>query len=142
MDEKTTPNAGALVPVTSEELKKLKVLLGKSDKGIPVPFVHEIFLVECHIAGTTHVADIGRKTTSVKEGTILRFQREADNKADSLAIQILNEKNERIGYVPKAKNEILARLMDAGKLIFGQVVSKRTIDDWTRIVVRVLMKDV
>ncbi len=142
MDDKTTPSAGGLVAVNSEDLKKLKVLFGKTDKDFPLPFVREIFLVECHIAGTMYVTDIGNKTTSVKKGTILRFQREADNKADSLAIQILNEKNERIGYVPKAKNEILARLMDAGKLIFGQVVSKSTIDDWTKIVVRVLMKDV
>ena len=68
--------------------------------------------------------------------------READNKFDSLAIQILNEQDERIGYVPREKNEVLARLMDGGKLVFGQVQSKELIGDWVKIVIKVFLKDV
>jgi len=40
------------------------------------------------------------------------------------------------------KNEILARLMDAGKLIFGRVEKKEKVDDWVKITIKVFMRDV
>ena len=135
-------NQGGLVKLDPAGLSKLKQVLGEAGKGFPMPYVREIFLLECRIAGTMHVEEIGRKTAGVTEGTLLQFLREESNKVDSLAIQILNEQGERIGYVPREKNEVLARLMDAGKLIFGQVVSKEKLGDWTKIIIRVLMKDV
>ncbi len=138
-------SGGGLVPVNPDELKKLVVALKRGGGGgleVPMPFVHEIFLIECRIAGTMHVEDIQRKTDALEKGSILRFQREGDNHYDSLAIQILNEQGERIGYVPRNKNEVLARLMDGGKLIFGQVEEKELVGDWLKISIKVYMKDI
>lgn len=109
--------------------------------GIPIPFVHEIFLMECRIAGTTHVTDIDTKTASIAEGSLLRFLREPDNPEDKLAILILNEQEQKIGYVPQARNEVIAHLMDGGKLIFGRVINKEKRGNWLHIKVQVYLRD-
>ena len=140
MTEKST-SGGGMIPI--ETWKKIVSAFGGSGGGlVPLPHIHEIFLIDCRIAGTTHVEEIDDKTANIDKGTLLMFRREKDNQYDALAIQILNDKKERIGYVPKAKNEVLARLMDAGKLIFGRVEEKEKVDDWIKISIKVFMKDV
>lgn len=109
--------------------------------GLPLPFVKEIFLIECDIAGTTHIADIADKTADLGPGTLLAFRREPDNPHDELAIQILNSRSERIGYVPRDRNDVLARLMDGGKLLFGRVESKQPRGTWLRIGVKIFLRD-
>ena len=127
----------SVIPVT--DWGKLIQAFGKD--GVPIPFVKEIFLLESKIAGTSFVENIKTKTDSLEPGTVLMFQRDPKNKYDPLAIQILNEKQERIGYVPRADNEILSRLMDAGKLLFGKVKEKSTKGDWIRITIEIYMRD-
>ncbi len=140
MTEKSTSGSG-MIPIEAWE-KIVSAFTGSGGGLVPLPHIHEIFLIDCRIAGTTHVEDIDDKTADIDKGTLLMFRREKDNQYDNLAIQILNSKKERIGYVPKAKNEILARLMDAGKLIFGRVEEKEKVDDWIKISIKVFMKDV
>ena len=140
MTEKST-SGGGMIPI--EAWKKIVSAFNGGGGGlVPLPHIHEIFLIDCRIAGTTHVEDIDDKTADIDKGTLLMFRREKDNQYDNLAIQILNGKKERIGYVPKAKNEILARLIDAGKLIFGRVEEKEKVNDWIKISIKVFMKDV
>ena len=69
-------NQGGLVKLDPAGLSKLKQVLGEAGKGFPMPYVREIFLLECRIAGTMHVEEIGRKTAGVTEGTLLQFLRE------------------------------------------------------------------
>ena len=140
MTEKST-SGGGMIPIEAWE-KIVSAFNGGGGGLVPLPHINEIFLIDCRIAGTTHVEDIDDKTADIDKGTLLMFRREKDNQYDNLAIQILNGKKERIGYVPKAKNEILARLMDAGKLIFGRVEEKEKVDDWIKISIKVFMKDV
>lgn len=140
MTEKST-SGGGMIPVETWE-KIVSAFSGSGGGLVPLPHIHEIFLIDCRIAGTTHVEGIDDKTANIDKGTLLMFQREKDNQYDALAIQILNDKKERIGYVPKSKNEVLARLMDAGKLIFGRVEEKEKVDDWIKISIKVFMKDV
>jgi hypothetical protein len=109
--------------------------------GLPLPFVQEIFLMECHIAGTTYRENIKDLEPDLKEQDILVFKRESDNKNDELAILILDKQGRKIGYVPRAKNEVIARLMDAGKLIFGKIENKEWKGNWLKIDVKVFMRD-
>ncbi len=105
------------------------------------PFQREIFLIDTHVAGTTYVEDIDVIGENIVKGTKLNFFREKDNKYDELAIIIKDEKGNKIGYVPKDKNEVLARLMDAGKLIYGIVEDKEYIDNWLKIDISIYLKD-
>jgi len=99
---------------------------GKSLLDAGKPFSREIFLISASIAGAYYVDDIHTLLDKIKIGAKLRFVREPDNKHDELAILVKDQDNNKLGYVPRQKNPILARLMDAGKLIYGTV---KTIDN-------------
>jgi hypothetical protein len=57
----------------------------------------------------------------------LEFFREPDNPHDHKAIVIKNANGVKIGYVPSADNVIFSRLMDAGKLLFARITSKKNV---------------
>lgn len=116
------------------------IIQGSFSGGLPLPYIQEIFLLECHIAGTSYVK-IDEIEPDLISGDFLVFKREPDNEHDPLAIMILDRKGRKLGYIPRAKNEVLARLMDAGKLVFGKIEGLERIDKWLKITIRVYMKD-
>ncbi|MBI2265530.1 MAG: HIRAN domain-containing protein [Armatimonadetes bacterium] len=71
----------------------------------------------------------------------LLLRREPQNPHDGLAILILDPTGRKIGYIPRVKNEVLARLMDAGKLVFGRLESKVWLHGWLRLAIRIYMRD-
>lgn len=105
------------------------------------PFSKEIFLIEVHIAGTNHVDNIELLEPKLVEGTEVRFFREPENPYDNKAIVVKDKDGNKLGYIPRDKNEIISRLMDAGKLVYGKVKTKEKIDDWVKIEMEVYLKD-
>ncbi len=85
------------------------------------PLIKEIHLFDTYIAGTTHLKE-PKVLDGVKAGDMLTLRRE-DNKFDDMAILILNDAGKKLGYVPEKDNVVFARLMDAGKLLKGKVIS-------------------
>ena len=108
--------------------------------GLPMPFTKEIFLIETHVAGTSY-RDLGQNEPGLSESDLFGFKREPENEHDPLAILIHDKDGQKLGYVPKNKNEVLARLMDAGKLIFGKLESKRWHGNWLELTIRVFMRE-
>ena len=108
---------------------------------LPTPFVRELFLLETHIAGTSYVDGIEEKTREIVPGMVLSFRRDPANRHDDMAIQILNDRKERIGFVPRKDNQVLARLMDAGKSIYGKVREIEDWDNWLHITIKIYMRD-
>ena len=120
----------------------IKLLTGSfGENGLPLPYVKEIFLMECHIAGTSYRENIKEVEKGLQEKDLLVFKRETDNQYDKLAIVILDTKGQKLGYVPRDRNEVIARLMDAGKLIFGKLERKQWRDNWLKVDIRVYMRD-
>ena len=118
------------------------LLHGKGGElDIPKPFERDIFLFETHVAGTGHIDGILELEPHMQEGDRLDFFREPDNPFDKKAIVIRNTDGVKIGYVPKADNAIFARLMDAGKLIFGRIESKKIRGDWLNIEIKVFLHE-
>lgn len=112
-------------------------------KGVELknPFENEIFLTEMQVAGTTHVENIKELEPSLIEGTRVSFFREPDNKYDKRAIVIKDNDGNRIGYVPKTQNDMISRLMDAGKLIYAIISSKEYSGNWLKIGIKVYLND-
>jgi len=108
--------------------------------GALQPFAREIMLIECHIAGTSH-RDVKSVEPTLAPGAFLVLRREPANPHDDLAIMIFDEAGHHLGYVPRAKNEALARLMDAGKLLFGKLESKAWVGDWLKVEARSYLRD-
>ena len=105
------------------------------------PFAKEIFLIETHVAGTSHVP-IREIEPTLLDASSLVLRRKANNPRDPLAILILTGNGDILGYVPRDRNEILARLMDAGKFLFARLESKEWHGDWLRVAARVFLRDV
>lgn len=83
------------------------------------PLSKEILLFDTYIAGTMYLDD-DSVLDKIKEGDKLILQRE-DNRFDSKAILVLNEKKQKLGYVPERDNVVFSRLMDAGKLLIARI---------------------
>ena len=117
------------------------ILNSNNGLNIEKPFSKDIFLIEVHIAGTTHIDNINELEPKLNEGVEVLFFREPTNQYDDKAIVIKDKEGNKLGYVPRAKNEILARLMDAGKLVYGKIKSKEKIDNWIKIELEIYLKD-
>jgi hypothetical protein len=128
--------------LTTFEQKQLALLHAHFTPGggISTPFARDIFLLETHVAGTTHGA-ARRIEPTLLPGSPLVLRREPDNPYDEHAILILTEAGEKIGYIPRDRNEIPARLMDAGKSLFSRLDSKEWHGDWLQISARIFLKD-
>ena len=108
---------------------------------IPRPFHHDIYLISVHIAGTTHIENIDSLEPELTIGKRVSFFREPENEHDERAIVIKNDRGDKLGYIPRDKNEILSRLMDAGKLLYGEVYDKELVGHWWKIMIRVFLDD-
>lgn len=108
---------------------------------MPKPFEREIFLFDTYIAGSSFVEGIEELEQHLNEGDKLDFFREPDNKYDSKAIVIKTDNGVKIGYVPRNDNAIFSRLMDAGKLLFGRISSKKGSGKWVKINIKVYLQE-
>ena len=128
----------AMVKIDPKYLEIIRTSLDKT--GLPKPFVQEVELLNCNIAGTTflNLEDIEPK---LKKHQLLVLKREPNNEYDGNAILILTEDGQKLGYVPQEKNEVLSNLMDAGKLLFGKLNEKTWVDNWLKLDVQVYLRD-
>ncbi|MDR1577129.1 MAG: HIRAN domain-containing protein [Deltaproteobacteria bacterium] len=108
--------------------------------GLPHPFSQQIFLLDIHVAGTSYVQEIFSLTENLKPGDRLDFFREVNNPHDELAI-VVKSAGQKIGYVPRSENVVLARLMDAGKQLFGIFRSKEKVGSWLKLSMRIFLDD-
>lgn len=131
MEELVPENSGGLV----------SLLHGSGGLSAPNPFERDIFLFDTRVAGTSHVEGIKDLEPHMHVGDRLEFFREPDNPYDKAAIVIKNADGVKIGYVPKQDNVIFARLMDAGKLLFGKITAKEMKGSWLKIDIKVFLHE-
>lgn len=103
--------------------------------------IEEVKQLKEDIAGTTHIDNMDILEPKLFEGVEVQFFREPNNKYDSKAIVVKDKDGNKLGYIPRDKNEILSRLMDAGKLLYGKVKGKEKIGEWAKIEMEVYLKD-
>ena len=84
-------------------------------------FVEDIPLITLNVAGLYYAEDIDEIFPKLEKGDKLNLFREPHNKYDKYAI-LVKYQGQKIGYVPRADNKVLANLMDAGKEIYGIIV--------------------
>ena len=128
----------AIVKIDPKYLEIIRTSLDKT--GLPKPFVQEVELLNCNIAGTTFL-DLEDIEPELKKHQLLVLKRETKNEYDDNAILILTEDGRKLGYVPQEKNEVLSNLMDAGKLLFGKLNEKSWVDNWLKLDVQVYLRD-
>ena len=99
----------------------------------------EILVLECLVAGTSF-----RKLQDPEPELIsevkLELKRDNKNEHDKMAVELLFNKT-KIGFIPKEKNEVIARLLDAGKSFFGILHAKEWEGNWLRLDIKIYLKD-
>lgn len=129
MKELSKAGAGELLQVLHSQVQ------------LPTPYSEDILLLETVVAGTTHVAGIEELEPFLHPGERLELIRVPDNPSDANAIKIYTRDRVKLGYVPRKDNPILARLMDAGKLLYARVAEKVWQEDWLRITIEIYMTE-
>ena len=104
-----------------------------SQVQLPTPYSEDVFLLRTIVAGTTHVAGIEELAPFLRPGDRLELIRVPGNPSDPNAIKIYNSDRVKVGYVPRKENQILARLMDAGKPLYASITEIGWQEDWLRI---------
>ncbi len=102
-------------------------------------FARELLVLECLAAGTSF-RKLDKVQDELKETVQLEMKREGDNKFDPFAIALWFQ-NTKVGYIPKEKNEVLARLMDAGKQFYATIYAKEMEGNWLKLEIKVMLKD-
>ena len=129
MKELSPANAGELLRNLHSEL------------GSPTPYSEDVFLLRTIVAGTTHVVGIEELEPFLLPGDRLKLIRVPGNPSDPNAIKIYTRDQVKVGYVPRRDNQILARLMDAGKLLYASIREKQWQEDWLRIEIDIYMTE-
>ena len=134
----TQPDTGTLATITQAQQLGL---MGANTLSVSMPFELRIVLFESvRIAGTSHAPDIDATMRQMLDEARLDLVREPDNQADSWAIRVEHD-GKKIGYVPADKNEVLARLMDGGKALSGELVSRELRGTWWNVHMEVYLID-
>ncbi len=102
-------------------------------------FSKEILVLQCLVAGTSF-CNFDKIEDQLMANAKLGIRRESKNEQDDLAVSIWFEET-KVGYIPKNKNEVIARLMDSGKAFFATIEEKVWEGSWLRLEIKVFMKD-
>lgn len=100
----------------------MAALLGAGSINLNV-LLRDIVVLETKVAGTMYY-EPHEFEPLVKKDLPLKMVREPENQYDRFAVALYLDGG-KIGYLPKSKNEVIARLMDAGKEFNTKVVSKQ-----------------
>ena len=103
-------------------------------------FEEDILALESIVAGTSYLNLQEIEKEIIPKETELTLQREPENEFDKFAIKLLY-KNNKLGYIPKSKNQTIARLMDVGKQFYAKVLAKEWEGKWLRMDLEVFLKD-
>ena len=112
--------------------------LSKGNFSLDV-FAREILVLECLIAGTSF-RKLDKVQDDLNETVRLEMKREGNNEFDHFAVALWFG-NTKVGYIPKDKNEVLARLMDAGKQFYATIHAKEMEGNWLKLEIKVMLKD-
>lgn len=116
-----------LITISSSELSSvIHSPLGETLKN---PFARKIFLTNVRVAGIRYRENINELLNALDVGDGVILAREPENEYDELAIVVQNTEGQKLGYVPRANNDIPAHLMDAGKILVGTITELKKPDD-------------
>jgi hypothetical protein len=117
---------------------ELLALIGSGGVDALAPFSREIYLLDIVVAGTTFCTEMDKLEPELLPETVLKMIRQPQNKYDELAIGIYFN-GTRVGWVPMEHNEVISRLMDAGKAFFCRIESTKRKGNWVKIDVKIFM---
>ncbi|PJM74767.1 HIRAN domain-containing protein [Bifidobacterium simiarum] len=166
MSEPTMPldsgvsDSGGLMPLPGSgdgdgELALFGGLSG--DVDMPKPYANAITLIErtylvgsrgfgdsgadeTMLHGLTQAANTAGANTDDESPVRLRLEREPQDAQDRWAVRVYVG-GTPIGYLRAHENEIIARLMDAGKYVYAEYLETETLGEYHRLWVKLVLDD-
>lgn len=117
---------------------EMLAFIGSGGVTALTPFTREIFLLDIVVAGTSFCEQIDELEPELLPETRLKMVRHPKNEYDELAIGIYHN-GIRIGWVPQELNEVISRLMDAGKAFFCRISEVKRKNKWLKIDAKIFM---
>ena len=117
---------------------EMLAFIGSGGVSAIAPFTREIFFLNFILPGTTFSKKIDELAPQLTKDTKMRMLRHPKNEHDEMAIGIYLDDN-RVGWVPMEQNEVISRLMDAGKAFFCRIVHVSKKGAWYKIDVDIFM---
>lgn len=108
--------------------------------GLALPFARRILILVTAVAGTSY-AHPRRIEPGLHVGDTLTLLREPRNRHDGLAVLVLDTQKRKVGYVPRDANEVIARLMDAGKRVTAELTFKEWHGDYLSVGMKLYLED-
>lgn len=110
----------------------LAVMFALSASAVEAVVEAKILLQSSPLAGFRYYEG-KRLWSEMKVGDILQLVREPDNSHDTKAVRVEWHGN-KLGYVPRADNEALARFMDNGSRVEARITRlKKSRNPWQRM---------
>lgn len=106
--------------------------------GISV-FAQEILVLKCIVAGTSF-RNFSEETEKFVLAENMLLKREPKNEHDEFAVAVYQHEV-KAGYLPRDKNEVIARLLDGGKNLYARLTEKEWEGNWLRLEIDVFLKD-
>lgn len=106
---------------------------------LPKRLKRPLFLLECQIHGS-HYYDCLKlvKSQQLRVGQRILLRREPSNEYDKSAIEVLTTSRQKLGYVPKNVNQVIATLMDQGCYLTATIEVIHT-TAWEPVTIRIIM---
>ncbi len=82
-----------------------------------------VFLMQTRIAGTMY-HDLGEKSIALGFWDYVELRREPENPYDARAVALLTVEGEKLGYIPRDRNQEIAALLDRGEQMHGRLIYK------------------
>ena len=82
----------------------------------------KLFFMDCHLAGRMY-HDADEVWDELKVGTVLKLERDKENRYDTNAVAVIYERKDQkgavedeflIGYIPRENNVMIANLLEMG----------------------------
>lgn len=103
-------------------------------------FEEDILALSSIVAGTSYLNLKDIEKEIVLKDSEIQLKRDPENEFDKFAILVVF-KDQKLGFLPKSKNQTIARLMDAGKQFYAKAVAKEWEGTWLKIDLEVYLKD-
>lgn len=117
---------------------ELLAFIGSGGVEALAPFSREIYLLDIVVAGTSFCKQLDELEPMLLPDTKLKMIRHPQNSHDDLAIGVYFETT-RIGWVPMDYNEVISRLMDAGKAFFCRIETTDKKGNWLKIKAKIYL---
>lgn len=108
-------------------------------KAAPVRSKDVCIIDTASVAGTKRIEGFEGVASKLDIADKLFFKRDRKNKFDEWSVNVYTKTGKRIGLLPFGENEIVARLLDSNRTVYGRVKRLEKRSSWVNLEMRIFL---